>query len=149
LSYINQAAGEFISAEGQKIMKKNTYSQKSEKGQVLVEFALVLILLLMICYGITEFGRAWYRADRLKNAANTAARTFAVTKQWPQSQFAAYSAMGTTSVTVTPTPNPADPNGASIKVTVSEQFQTLVPGILPMLNNIATLRRDATYRMEQ
>ena len=60
-------------------MKKILSKLKDEKGQSAVEFALVGTLLLVLLFGITEFGRAWYRADKLKGAANIAARTCAVT----------------------------------------------------------------------
>ena len=60
-------------------MKKILSKLKDEKGQSAVEFALVGTLLLVLVFGITEFGRAWYRADKLKGAANIAARTYAVT----------------------------------------------------------------------
>ena len=56
-------------------MNKIFSNLKDKKGQALVEFALVVLIFLLILFGITEFGRAWCRADTLKNAANTAARS--------------------------------------------------------------------------
>ena len=43
-----------------------------------MEFALIAILLLLLVFGITEFGRAWFHADLLKGDANAVARTYAV-----------------------------------------------------------------------
>jgi Flp pilus assembly protein TadG len=47
---------------------------KRTEGQTLVETAIVLFLLLLILLGITEFARAWYTKNSLKNAARTGAR---------------------------------------------------------------------------
>jgi len=128
---------------------------KDEKGQSAVEFALVAILLFLLVFGIVEFGRAWYRADLLKNAANIAARTCAVAKVQQTAINAGAAAI----------PNYSDPPthidvpncatlavGSSVTATVTEPFITLVPGLLPMLKdtngNDITLTRTATYRLE-
>ena|SRR3990172_6058944 len=127
-------------------MKRNLYNKlKDEKGQTLVEFALVLILLLLISLGIVEFGRGWYLADRLKNSANIAARTYAVTSgnNAAKEDAARAAAFGVISSSIN-----FDVTTTSVKVTVSRNFETVVPGILPMLGDI-TIPRDATYRMEQ
>lgn len=129
----------------EKLVKRFQSKLKDEKGQNLVEFALILIVLLLIVYGITEFGYAWYRVDVLKNAANTAARTYAVTGDEDMARFKAYTAAGTTDIDVDVD---VVPGADSVTVTVSEDFKTVVPGILPMLSNITKLRRDATYRLE-
>lgn len=136
---------------------------KDEKGQNLVEFALILILLLALFFGIVEFARAWYRADKLKNAANIAARTYAVTKNWDNpggAKFKAYTAMGTTAVTITTDPNPPVATATSIKVMVSETFRPVIcpsqpvppppPGPLGGIMGLCgiTINRDATYRLE-
>lgn len=47
---------------------------KSHRGQALIETALVLLLLLFILLGITEFSRAWYRKSSLKNAVRHGVR---------------------------------------------------------------------------
>lgn len=45
-----------------------------EKGQSLVEFAMVLPLLLMIAFGVTELGRAYYQYNTLTKAIRDGAR---------------------------------------------------------------------------
>lgn len=52
---------------------------KRQDGQTLIETAFVLFLLLLILLGITEFARAWYTKNSLKNAARQGARVAAVT----------------------------------------------------------------------
>ncbi len=138
-------------------MKKILSKLKDEKGQSLVEFALVLIVLLLISLGIIEFGWGWYRADTLKNAANIAARTYAVAtvnKEDAAEAAADTVEAGMGNKVVFTCKNASgniidcNSNPASVTATVSEPFKTLVPGILPMLFNITELRRDATYRLE-
>src|SRR4051812_43036755 len=47
---------------------------KSQRGVALLEFAITLPLLLAICFGITEFGRAIYTYNTLAKSARDAAR---------------------------------------------------------------------------
>jgi Flp pilus assembly protein TadG len=47
-------------------------------GQALVEFALVLVMLLLLMLGIVQFGRAWNLKQVLDDAAGVAARRAAV-----------------------------------------------------------------------
>lgn len=49
-------------------------SLRSEEGQTLVEFALVLPILLLLVLGIFDFGAALNRKNQLNFLANTAAR---------------------------------------------------------------------------
>ena len=114
---------------------------KNEKGQSAVEFALVAILLFLLVFGIIEFGRAWYRADLLKGAANIAARTYAVTKDSDKALSAAQTVIPSlTSIGIVPTTE-------QVTVTVSQPFQMAVPGLLSMVS-ITNIRRTATYRLE-
>ena len=52
---------------------------EKNKGQALIETALVLMLLLIIIFGIAEFSRAWYVRNSLKNAVRSGARLAVVT----------------------------------------------------------------------
>jgi len=52
---------------------------EKQKGQTLIETALILFLLLLILLGISEFARAWYTKSSLKNAVRQGARVAAVT----------------------------------------------------------------------
>lgn len=49
-------------------------SQRGERGQDLVEFALVLPLLVLLFFGIIEFGRVIFTYNTLANAAREGAR---------------------------------------------------------------------------
>ena len=52
---------------------------KNEKGQALVEFAIILPLLFLLLFGIFEFGRAMFIKNTLNNAARAAVRVAVVT----------------------------------------------------------------------
>jgi Flp pilus assembly protein TadG len=51
---------------------------RREEGQALVEFALVLIPLVLILFGALEFGRAWNTKNTAVHLANQVARMAAV-----------------------------------------------------------------------
>ncbi len=128
---------------------------KNEKGQSLVEFALVLIIFMVIFLAITEFGRAWYRLDSLKNAANIAARTYAVQPSESAACTEAQKVISTLVCGTSITFAPVLANRTSVvTVTVSELFNAAVP-FFPMIGQQfggtsgRTLSRSATYRIEQ
>jgi Flp pilus assembly protein TadG len=56
------------------------------RGQTLVEFALTLPILLMLLFGIIEFGRIFQAWVTIQNAARTAVR-YAVTGQYDDKEF--------------------------------------------------------------
>ena len=58
--------------------KRIRNTRKNEKGQSLVEFALVVPLLLILVSGIEEFGRAWMTKNIMTGAAREAVRILAV-----------------------------------------------------------------------
>lgn len=129
---------------------------KNEKGQSAVELALVAILLLLLVFGITEFGMAWYRADVLKIAANYGARTCAGKTITPPATTAYDTAVAAAKAAI-PKYNPALDKidvppcdtllpTSAVTVTVSEKFNSVVPILLPILSKM-TITRTATYSM--
>jgi Flp pilus assembly protein TadG len=55
-------------------MIRDTNSRRDERGQALVEMALILPILLMLLLGIFEFGRAWNTKQLITDAAREGAR---------------------------------------------------------------------------
>ncbi|WP_097186555.1 TadE/TadG family type IV pilus assembly protein [Ornithinimicrobium cerasi] len=51
---------------------------KSDKGAAAVEFALVAMMLVVLVFGIAEFGRLWFLQSNLAAAARDGAREMAV-----------------------------------------------------------------------
>jgi Flp pilus assembly protein TadG len=56
---------------------------RDDSGQALVEFALVLPMLLLLVFGIIEFGRAWNARQVLTDAAREGTRTMVVSEILP------------------------------------------------------------------
>ncbi len=65
-----------------RILQRANFSSNS--GQAMVEMALIIFFLVLLIFGMTEFGRAMYTKNTLTNAARAAARVAAVT---PPSSF--------------------------------------------------------------
>lgn len=51
---------------------------KDEKGQAVIEMAIVAVLLMLLLFGITEFGRLFYYSLTINNGARAGARAAAV-----------------------------------------------------------------------
>jgi Flp pilus assembly protein TadG len=54
-------------------------TSNKQHGHTLIETAIILVVLLLIVFGITEFARAWFNKNSLKNAARQGVRVAAVT----------------------------------------------------------------------
>ena len=52
----------------------------SERGAAMVEFAIIAPLLLLLVFGIIEFGRAYNAQNSLTHAAREGAREYAITQ---------------------------------------------------------------------
>ncbi len=59
-------------------LKMNTM-KSSNKGQTIIETALVIMLLFIIFFGIAEIARAWYMKSALNNGARVGVRVAIVT----------------------------------------------------------------------
>lgn len=59
-------------------MMARTTQWRNNRGQALVEFALLLPLVMLILIGIVEFGRAWQAKQTLTDVAREGARIAAI-----------------------------------------------------------------------
>jgi len=130
-----------------------------QKGQALVELALILPLLLLLVFGIIEFGRALYIKNTLSNAAREGARRAAVTTPWTTAQTDALKDYVKSTIqvdqagiviTISSAPNspPLSGQGDSVTVNVALPFTPVVGSIIPQLKNI-TLVGQSSMRYEQ
>lgn len=53
-------------------------SNTTERGAAVVEFALIVPVLLLLVFGITQFGRAYYLQTTISGAARESARVMAL-----------------------------------------------------------------------
>ncbi|MHB9145145.1 MAG: TadE/TadG family type IV pilus assembly protein [Symbiobacteriia bacterium] len=123
---------------------------RDERGQSLVEFALVVPLLLLLVIGIMEFGRAYSANLALQNAAREGAR-LAITGATDANitQRVVSSAVGLDSTKLTVTVSPVTRvQGAYVTVTATYQFQYLTPLITNIIGSLKTFQSTVTMRME-
>jgi Flp pilus assembly protein TadG len=125
--------------------KRIRKTRKNDKGQSLVEFALVVPLLLILVLGIEEFGRAWMTKNILTGAAREAVRIMAVTGNgaaaWARADNVLQSAgITTANINLNPALLPFDP----VSVTVTYDFPVLFAGFIPGLNNDNILLTSTT-----
>ena len=116
--------------------------KKAESGQALVEFALCSVVLLMVLFGIMEFGRAIAVEAALANAAYEGAHVAALyrsnndafdpTYTRVKEQSAMVGGLPRDSLTLTP---PGDWNpGTDVTLTVKYQFCAITPILLGVVS---------------
>ena len=119
-------------------------TRKNEKGQSLVEFALVAPLLLLLVIGIAEFGRAWMTNNILTGAAREAVRIYAVKDNIGEANARAaqiLSSAGLDGARATFTDNVF---GAAVSYTVGYRFPVAFAGFIPGLGGTEILLPSTT-----
>jgi len=128
-----------------------TFHRKN-RGQAVIEVAFVLPLMLLVLFGITEFGRAWATQNILTSAAREGARLAIVTA--PDNALvtsrvtAVCTAAGVTltGVTIVP-PDPLDPE-RRVTVTVNCNFTILTGTMLGPFSGTIPMSASTTMRHE-
>jgi Flp pilus assembly protein TadG len=122
---------------------------KSQNGQSLVEFALLLPVLVLIVFGIIEWGRLWMTMNVLTGAAREGVRVAAVTAPDNNLVQTAVSNVLTAANINGATITTAGPNAASeVTVTVQMNYTVFTGSIIPGLNGTLQLTRSAIMRWE-
>lgn len=122
---------------------------KSCKGQSLVEFALVVPVLIIIVFGILEFGNLWFTMHTMSGAAREGVRIAAVTApdvnqvENVVQNYLTASNLNDATITV------AGPNAANeVIVTVQMNYNPLFLGVLPGMDAAFQLIRSASMHWE-
>ena len=119
----------------------------NEKGQNLVEFALVVPLLLLLVIGMAEFGRAWMTKNLITGAAREAVRMYAVKNDTSAAGARADNILSSGGMDLSRrTITPGD-TGVAVSYTITYNFPTAVAGFIPGLDNIP-LSSTTTMRKE-
>jgi Flp pilus assembly protein TadG len=130
---------------------------KGEKGQSLVEFALVVPLLLLLVIGIAEFGRAWMAKNILTGAAREAVRMAAVPPPTGMDNNDWLLAINARAENILNSAGIVADNIAivvnvvandPVSVTVSYNFPVVIAGFIPGLDN-ATIPLSSTTTMRR
>ena len=125
---------------------------RRNRGQAVIEFALVLPLLLVILFGIVEFARAWMTMSVLTSAAREGARLAAVTAPDVSlvtarvNEVCGSAGLTVKGVTVT-APDSDDPT-RRLSVTVETDFTVLLGRLLGTFNGTIPLRATSVMRHE-
>ena len=127
-------------------------SMGDERGAGLAEFALVAPVLLMVLFGIIEFGMAFSRAQAITAAAREGGRlaslsstTTADVTDRVDATLGAMSFDSPPTVAVSPTTGCAGREGESITVVVSAPHRITIPFAL---DREVTLSGEAVFRCE-
>ena len=127
---------------------------KSEKGQSMVELALILPIIILILFGILEFGRIFYSYIVITNAAREGARAGAVGS--PDSEIierireAAPLPNAETNLAITKLEPHEDSRTPGIPLTVEVAYDVylVTPILEDILPNPITLKSRVTMRVE-
>jgi len=106
--------------------------EKDKRGQSLIEFALVLPILLLVLFGITEFGRAILVKNVLHTASREGARLAVVSPVGDSLSVKARVAevLDAASIDVYQISIMTDAGAKTVEVEVTTDFEVLASGIL-------------------
>lgn len=130
--------------------------RETDTGQTLVEFSLILPLLLIMLFGLVDFGRAFYTWLVVTNAAREGARTGATQQDLSAIQTRINQSIGSldpAELTMTIT-NVQGPRGQPITVDLTYDFQYVTPigGIINIVTGgslaTPTISSHASMRLE-
>lgn len=125
---------------------------KDSRGQSMVEFALVLPILLLLVFGVTEFSRAFMTLNVITAAAREGCRVAVVTDPDTDAVMARVNEV-CAAARVTPSnvavagPDPADVD-RRVTVTVETNFQVLSAQVLGAFSGVISLHASAVMRHE-
>lgn len=122
----------------------------NQKGQAMVEMALVLPLLLLLVFGIIEFGRIFNAYLVVNNASREGARYAAVGKAYsditPEINNLT-STLGTVTVEFTPSNGDDREEGKSVQVKISHTLPLITPIVGPLISGDDELVIEASTTM--
>jgi Flp pilus assembly protein TadG len=129
-------------------MKKT--SLKESKGQSIIEFALLLPILLLVVFGITEFGRAIMTKDVLHTASREGARLAAVSSVGDSLSVKArvVEVLQAASIKNYQIFITTDLGAKTVEVEVTTDFEVLSRGVLDPFIGTFTLRGKTVMRYE-
>ena len=123
---------------------------RSEKGQSIVEFALVLPILVMLLFGIIDFGRIFHTYLAIDHASREAARTASIGENDAtivSTAVASASSIQLTAGQVAVSPGGTKSSGSDVTVTITYPVSFLTP-VVSNLTGPITLSSSTVMRME-
>ena len=125
---------------------------KNQKGQSLVEFAIILPILLLLILGIAEFGIMLNSYLTIQNVAREGAR-FGITGGSDTEIIALIKAtspnLTAADMSITITPSEANrKSGDTMQVKVTYSYHVIVPIISSLVGNVIALNAQTSMRIE-
>ena len=124
---------------------------RESRGHAVVEMALVLPILLLLVFGITEFGRAWMTVNVLQTASREGARLAVVTGPDIDAVTARATAV-CNAAAITPTSidvvGPEDDLERKVTVTVTANFTVVTGRVLNMFQGTFPVSAQTSMRHE-
>ncbi|UTR11518.1 pilus assembly protein [Evansella sp. LMS18] len=128
---------------------------KKQKGQSLVEFALVLPVLILLLCGIADFGRGFHIYLTLDHAGREAARAASVQKENTDIRHAAISNAGTLTnpalspshIQISPDTKSARTTGSDVTITIRYPFSFVTPAMNSMFSGFQ-IQNTTVMRIE-
>lgn len=125
----------------------------AEQGQALVEFTLVIVPLLVLLFGIIEFGLVMYDKNTVVSDAREAARLAAVNDPSGKTLLSDAPAGSTLTFTCATNPSSGNPSGAyNVGDTVTAHVTYVHGYITPLIGNLLggsiNLSSNATMTLE-
>lgn len=132
-------------------MLKMTAYIKNNRGQALVEFALILPVLMLLIVGVMEFGLIINQYMVVTQAAREGARSAALggsNATVTTTVKTAASQIDTSQIIVTISPSTTRVRGSGVTVTVQKPIKTITKLINPFFPTGFTVQGMATMRVE-
>ncbi|HEX2947182.1 MAG TPA: TadE/TadG family type IV pilus assembly protein [Clostridia bacterium] len=128
-------------------------NHKTQKGQSLVETALMLPVILLLLLGIIDFGLLFNNYMVVSNASREGARTAAIGSTDAQITAAAGNAAASLdpaklTITITPDEATGRASGTPVTVTVKYQYSMITPVIAAVIPGPFDLKTSTTMRCE-
>ncbi|MCG7344135.1 pilus assembly protein [Sporosarcina sp. ACRSL] len=125
---------------------------KSQRGQALVEAAFIIPILLILLFGITDFGRVFHAYLTLDHAGREAARVATVGAE--DTEIAARIEQATSSLnkdkvthTISPSGKSNRPSGSEVTITLKYSIDLLMP-LISHLSGPIELENKTVMRVE-
>lgn len=126
--------------------------RKEERGQALIEMALILPILLLLLSGIVEMGRVGYAYVTVNNAARVGARVASIggtDQDITTAVIQAAPILDPANVTVQISPTPSErQSGGQVTIQVSYPVNLVIPIISGIMPDPFTVGANMTMRLE-
>ncbi|SEM94146.1 TadE-like protein [Mesobacillus persicus] len=100
---------------------------KSEKGQSLVEFALVVPILALLLFGIVDFGRIFHAYLTIDHAGREAARAASIGKSKTEVELVAVKSGSSINLTIGDVVVVPGASGSDAKITITYPIAPITP----------------------